>query len=604
MLGTDPGLAPLNRLLAERTQGNPFFLEESVRSLMETRVLVNEGGRLRLDKPIKDIEIAPSVQAVLAARIDRLQPRDKELLQAASAIGKDVAWAVLRDVVAVDQHELEGILKRLQDAEFLYETAISPLAHTFKHVLTYEVAYASLLKEQRKLLHTRALQAIERLYPGRLAEHVETLARHAVQGENWEKAVTYQRQAGIAAAMRSSFLEADSWQRAALSALDNVAESREKSELGIDLRFDLWTAIVTRGDHALIFPVLEEAERLAIAIGDEKRLARIHGYLSMACWWVADYRRALDFGQRALAAARGFGPQGLFEQSLALVALAWTQAALGEYQEAKKGLEEVHAVAKITPSRRRVNNGLPPTTVMALCWLTSAHAELGDFEQGLECARAAVHMAEDLDHPWSRVAAYHALGSLMTKRLQIKEAISILERGRRLCENHVIPGWDIPLASALGSAYVLNGEPAQAIPLLEQSIRQAEANRSLTRQAMRIASLAEAELLNGRPARAAELGREALELARFHGERPTEGHVLRVLGDIAFDNDADDPSLPNLYEQALAISEEFSMRPLQAQCYARISRVLTKRKETARAAAAIDAATQMLAAMKMPSSLG
>lgn len=603
LLGADPSLSPIKSVLAARTDGNPFFLEESVRALMETRTLVEKNGVISLGKPIKEVEIAPSIQAVLAARIDRLWPEDKWLLQAASVIGKDVPLEILREVADVERQEVDRSLERLQGAAFLMGTSISPPAHTFKHVLTYEVAYAGLLREQRKLLHARALQAIERLYSERLAEHVETLARHAERGENWEKAVTYLRQAGIAAAMRSSFRDAEVWQRSAIKVLENMAESRQKAELGIDLRFDLYTAILTRGDHTPIFQVLEEAERLAISIGDEKRLARIYGYFSMACWWVADYPRARELGHRALSLAQKFGQQGLLELSIALVALAWTQWAVGEFNDAKKGLEQVVAIARVTPARRKVNNGLPLTTVMALCWLASCHGEIGEFEKGLDYAREAVRLAEDVDQPWSRVAAYHALGSILTKRMNIREAITVLERGRSLCAMHAIPGWGTTIASALGNAYALNGDAKQAVSLLDQAVRQAAADRCLTRQSLRVAFLAEAELISGRKSRAAELGQEALRLARAHGERPAEGHVLRILGDIAVETDIDDPNLPALYEQALAIANKFSMRPLQAQCHLKIGRILARRKETAKAAAVFDVASAMLDAMKIATSI-
>jgi class 3 adenylate cyclase/tetratricopeptide (TPR) repeat protein len=603
LLGVDPSLSPLKSILAARTDGNPFFLEESVHALTETGALVERNGLISLGKPIKDIEIAPSIHAVLAARIDRLRPDDKWLLQSASIVGRDVPVEILTQLVDFEQQELNRSLESLQSAAFLMRRSISPPAYAFKHVLTYEVAYAGLLREQRKLLHARALQAIERLYSERLAEHVETLARHAERAENWEKAVAYLRQAGIAAAMRSSYRDAEDWQRSAIRAWESTAESRHKAEVGIDLRFDLYTAILTRGDHTPIFQVLEEAERLAISIGDEKRLARICGNLSMAYWWIADYPRAREFGHRALSLAQALGQQSLLERSIALVALAWTQSAVGEFDEAKKGLEQVVAIARVTPDRRRVNNGLPLTTVIALCWLATCHGETGEFEKGLDFAQEAVRLAEDVDQPWSRAPAYYALGSVLIKRMRIREAITVLERGRSLCAMHGIPAWGLAIAWVLGSAYALNGDAKQAVSLLDQVVRQAPADRFLWHQSLRVAFLAEAELISGRKSRAAELGQDALHLARAHGERPAEGHVLRILGDIAVETDIDDPNVPAFYEQALAIADEFSMRPLQAQCHLKIGRIVARRNETAKAAAHFGVASRMLDAMKMPTSI-
>ena len=394
LLGVDPSLSPVKRALAARTDGNPFFLEESVRALEERGQFVNINGRLSLGRPIEEIDLAPSIQAVIAARMDQLALDDKRVLQAASVIGKDIPLEILHEVVDVPQQELDRSLKRLGKAAFLDIASVSPPSHTFKHVLTHEVAYASLLRGQRKLLHAKSLEAIERLYSERLAENLESLARHALHGENWKKAVTYLRQAGVAAAMRSSFGDAEAWQRSAIKTLDREPESREKAELGIDLRFDLYTAILAGGDHTPIFGVLEDAERLAVSLCDEKRLARIYAYLSMAWWWVADYSRARELAHRALRMAQKFDQDGLMELSIALLALAWPLLAVGEFDDARKRLEQIVAIARVTPSRRKVNSGLPPATVMASCWLASCHGEVGEFEKGLDCAREAVRLAQ------------------------------------------------------------------------------------------------------------------------------------------------------------------------------------------------------------------
>jgi predicted ATPase len=202
LLGPDGGLQPLKRLLIEQTEGNPFFLEESVRTLVETKVLTGERGAYRLPLSSRGIDptllIPASAQAILAARIDRLSAEDKRLLQAASVIGTDVPFVLLQGIVGdQDESELRLGLARLRAGEFLYETRLFPeLEYTFKHALTHEVAYGSLLQERRRALHAAIVAAIERLHAGRLDEHVERLARHAVGGELWEQAIRYCRGAG------------------------------------------------------------------------------------------------------------------------------------------------------------------------------------------------------------------------------------------------------------------------------------------------------------------------------------------------------------------------------------------------------------------------
>jgi class 3 adenylate cyclase len=226
LLGPDPGLTPLAQMLVKR--GNPFFLEETVRTLVETGALAGERGAYRLTRPVEALQVPATVQTILAARIDRLPPEEKQLLQAAAVIGKDVPYALLAAIAAQPEEDLRRGLGHLQAAEFLHETQLFPdLEFTFKHALTHEVAYSTLLQDRRKALHTRIVGVIERFYPDRLTEHVERLAHHAVRGELWEKAVTHLHQAGAKALARSANREAVSCFQQALTALEHLPETRE-----------------------------------------------------------------------------------------------------------------------------------------------------------------------------------------------------------------------------------------------------------------------------------------------------------------------------------------------------------------------------------------
>src|SRR6516162_990267 len=209
LLGDDPSLVPLKSLLIARTEGNPFFLEESVRTLVETGVLVGEHGAYRLAQAILTVQVPATVQAVLAARIDRLPPEEKRLLQTAAVIGTEVPLPLLQAIAELPEDAVQRGLAHLQAAEFLYETRLFPAPeYTFKHALTHEVAYHSLLLERRRVLHARIVEALEVLAGDRVAEHVERLAHHTLRGEVWDKAVTYCRQAGEKAMARSAYHEA------------------------------------------------------------------------------------------------------------------------------------------------------------------------------------------------------------------------------------------------------------------------------------------------------------------------------------------------------------------------------------------------------------
>src|SRR5438093_2708828 len=242
LLGDDPSLAPLTPLLIARTEGNPFFLEESVRTLVETGVLVGTLGAYRLLQPLQGMPVPATVQAVLAARIDRLPPEAKRLLQTAAVIGTEVPFPLLQAIAEVPEDVLHRGLAHLQAAEFLYETRLFPeQEYTFTHALTHEVAYGSLLLERRRVLHARLVEALEALTPKRGGEQVERLAHHAVRGEVWEKAVPYCQQAGARAWDRAAFREAVASFEQALQALAHLPEHDDTRVLAIEIRLALGT---------------------------------------------------------------------------------------------------------------------------------------------------------------------------------------------------------------------------------------------------------------------------------------------------------------------------------------------------------------------------
>ena len=258
LLGDDASLVPVKRLLIARTGGNPFFLEESLQALMETDVLVGAPGAYRLMQTVPTIQMPTTVQAVLAARIDRLPPEAKHLLQTAAVIGAEVPLPLLHAVAELPEAALHGGLVHLQATEFLYETRLFPAhEYTFKHALTQEVTYNSLLQERRRVLHTRIVEAMEALAGDRVAEQAERLVQHALRGEVWDKAVIYCQQAGARAFDRAAFREAVIAYEQALRALAYLPEDGDTRVLAIELRLAL--ADTLRGEFRRGRALLGEA---------------------------------------------------------------------------------------------------------------------------------------------------------------------------------------------------------------------------------------------------------------------------------------------------------------------------------------------------------
>ena len=330
LLGTDDTLDPLKRHLIEHTDGNPFFLEESVRALVETGALVGELSAYQLTQDVPAIRVPATVQAVLAARVDRLMAADKRLLQMASVIGKDIPLVLLQAVAGLSEAELQGGLARLRSAELMYETSLFPEPeYTFKHALTHEVAYGSLLLERRRGLHRQVVEAIEYRYQDRLAEQVERLGHHATRGEVWEKALIYCRQAGTRDLARSALRDAATWFEGADAALRQLPESREVLEQSIDISVNLRRALNQLGEGRRAFGFLEAAEQSALRLGDHRRLARVLVSMNSYLYMSGNAETALVVSQRALTIATDLGDHAL--QAAILHCLGQDHFARGDF---------------------------------------------------------------------------------------------------------------------------------------------------------------------------------------------------------------------------------------------------------------------------------
>ena len=566
LLGQDPSLEPLKPRLIAQTQGNPFFLEESVRTLVESRMLVGSRGAYHLVTPLDRLQVPDTVQAVLAARIDRLSPGDKRLLQTAAVIGHDVPLALLQAVADVPEEALHRSLTQLQGAEFLYETSPFPeLEYTFTHALTHEVAYGSLLQARRRALHTRIVEVIERRDAGRLAEQVERLAYHALRGEVWDKAVAYLHQAGAKASERSALREAVTYYEQALGALEHLPQSRNLLEEAIDLRLDLRYPLLMLGELARCVQYLCEADTLAQRLDDRRRLGWVAAYMTQYGWLMGDHARAIAAGQQALTVAADCGDVAL--RVRAHLALGRVYHALGDYTRARSLLRWDLAWFERAQGADHDSTG-DLTAANVGPWLACCAAELGAFAEGSASAEAGLRVAEGLDEPASVIEALYGLGLVHLLRGDVEKAIPALARGWALAQEGSLRIWFSALGSALGYAYYLSGRVTEALPLLESAVKSDEGLGLVTGQPLFITWLSEGYLRGHRREEAVALAGQALDLSRACQERGNEAYALRLLGDIAaHGGPLDVEQAEGHYRHALALAEELGMCPLQAHCH-------------------------------------
>jgi len=596
LLGADPSLGPLKELLVRR--GNPFFLEETVRTLVETKALEGLPGRYRLTQPLQSLQVPSSVQTILAARIDRLSSEDKRLLQTASVVGKDVPFALLQGIAELSDDMLRGALDRLQAAEFLYESSLFPdLEYTFKHALTHEVTYGSLLADRRRALHSAVVETMEGVYAGRLPEHAERLAHHALRGEVWDKAVTYFREAGAKAAVRSAYREAVTCFEQALAALPRLPRTHERLEAAIDLRFDLRTSLLPLGQLEKGLEYLREAEGLARTLDDPRRLAWASAYMISSCWLTGRLTDALTFAQTAQAIADTLGDLRL--KVVANQYLAATLWNVGDYQAAMDLFRKVTESLKGDLSRERFGQALLPS-VFARRYLAHALSERGEFDQSIAEAEEGLRIAEAADHPFSLGQAYLVLGYIHVVKGEFDQAVPLLERALAMSRD-----WNIRLLSPscmgfLGYTYALSGRLAEGLALLADAMTAFESGVATVFHSLVAAHAGEACILAGRSQEAHRHAERALTLARRRGERGDEAYALRLLGEIhSQETPPDDGAAETRYRQAMTLADHLGMRLLVAHCQFGLSTLYRRTEKREQAQEHLTTATAMYREMGM-----
>jgi class 3 adenylate cyclase/tetratricopeptide (TPR) repeat protein len=561
LLGDEAGLDPYKRLLIARTGGNPFFLEESVRTLVESGALAGERGAYRAVRPPGSVQVPATVQAILAARIDRLPALEKRLLQSASVIGRDVPFALLQALEDVPEEDLRRGLARLQASEFVYETSLFPdLEFTFKHALTHEVTYGALLYEQRKALHAQLVPLIERMTSGRLAEQVDRLAHHALQGGLWDKAVLLFKKAGAKAAGRSAYREAATCFEQALSALDHVPEGRGRSEQAVDLRFDLHNALIPLGEVARMLDTLEEAERMAGALGDQRRLGQVAAYMTQCFWWMGKPERAVESAQRALGIAQALGDGAL--EAVATQRLGQAYASLGQYRQAVEAFER-----HVQAGAGERAGGAALRTAAPLAWMAWCLAYLGDLAEATTRAEKARELAEAAQHDLLMAMAYSGVGRPHLIRGNLPAAVSWLGRSVEICRRANLAPLFLLVACDLGQALALSGRVDEGLALLEEAAGQSAALNVLPTHAWSVTMLAEVCALAGRHEEAAAHLERGLGMARAHKQRWLEAEALRIQGQLrASSTPPDREGARAAFEGAVVIARDLGLRPLLGRC--------------------------------------
>ena len=536
------------------------------------------------------------MEEVLLARINRLPDRDRQLLQAAAVVGKDVPITLLREIAEMPDDELRSDLGRLQAAELIYEMHDLPdVAYTFKHALTHDVAYESLLHGRRRMLHNRLVEAIERLYGDGLSAELERLAHHSFAGEAWEKAARFAREAAAKVYARSAAAaEAALLYDRALLALSRLPLTRDRMEETVDLHLAIRTPLAQLLEHERVLEHLREAERLAAGLADRRRLGRVYTFMTAVHYETAAYEEARRYGARALELVTGEGDweiEFVVRYFLAQIAL-WS----GDHREALNLYEQaiaLDAAHEGSPRSGVFVNRLP----VVVAWTAICLAELGRFTEAVAQADRALRLAED--EPFNRVVAHLGVGRVHLERGDLATAVPALEQAFHLCHRTNNLLYLVQVIAALGYARALWGAPAEGLALLETAVSRAHARRQAV-VASTLAWQGEALFLAGRPEEAWAAVERACALARERGERCHEARALHLLGKLALDREpADLDDAERHFRQGLALAEALGMRPLLAHCHLGLGRLCRRVEKSPEAEEHLITASTMYREMEM-----
>jgi tetratricopeptide (TPR) repeat protein len=582
LLGDGAGLAPLKRLIIERTDGNPFFMEETVQVLLDEGALVRN-GTVKLTKALGELKIPPTVQGILAGRIDRLPADEKDLLQALAVMGKEFRLGLVKQVVGKPDAELQRMLSDLQLGEFINEQPSFPdVEYTFKHALTQEVAYNSVLVERRRLLHRRTGAAIESLYRGRLEDHYANLARHYRHSDDVAKAVEYLRLASEQAVERSAYSEAAADLKAAIALVGGLPEGTDRLRVELALH-------ITEGSVATVLHGIGSQERerafervceISERLGDTTSLLRGSIFLSFLYIARGEPLRAREICRRHLDLAEQSGAVEILAPAHWIIELSTLFS--GDLNEARRLSYEWRERFEAAP------HGAFPinlsVTVSQHCSL-AVHLQ-GGISEALKLGQESLGRARALNHQFTLGMVLIHVSWLYQVRREPEAVRDVAEAAMALGEEHGFPEW-------LEWGRWLHGWALAELGDIERGVAEMEAGLAgfvpiggVPRQAFTAAMLAKGYEKLGRIDQAIAMLEDQRVRIERSGERLDEAELYRVKGELLSARDgAGGSEGESCLRKAIEIARQQESRWWELRATMSLARLLAKQGKRAEARA-------------------
>jgi class 3 adenylate cyclase/tetratricopeptide (TPR) repeat protein len=560
--------AELASVITRKAEGNPFFLEEISRTLVETHAVRVENGRLALTGTAGVVTVPDTVQDVIAARIDRLDDPQKRTVQTAACIGREFTLTLL-DRVSDVHAQLERCLTELKRIELIYEKALGrDPEFVFRHALTQDVAYASMLQSERRRLHALIGRAMEDVYAGRLEERTEELVHHFARGEVWDKVARYAREAGDRAARLFLDAKAVEFYELAAEALGRLPETADTARQAIDVRLAMRPPLWRAGRLDPLHERFREAEALATRHGIADVLDTVYAYLVQYHWAKGQPELALEYGERCLETATARDDLALRVTGYFYRAHAYQT--MGRHREAIAECAAIHEALAGREHERFGLSGLPYCGAAGMAaW---SLAEMGDIDGALALAERGEAVAGAANHLYSACAIKGSRAMVLNLAGRVDEAIALVEPVLATCREKNFAGHIMLTACTLAHGYAARGRGAEAAALAREAIELQDrlgawSDRSWMHVHKALGHLAAGQLdeADGDVAR-------ALELTERHSERGWEAWA-RYAGALVAQRRGDDAAAARHADEAQEIAEELALRPLLERCRVVLRRV-------------------------------
>jgi len=513
----------LRELILNRTGGNPLFMEEFTHSLLENGTIQIKDHQYVLSRKESEIDVPDTIQGIISARIDRLEENLKRTMQVASVIGRDFAFRILQTITGMKE-ELKSQLINLQGLEFIYEKRLFPeLEYIFKHILTQEVAYNSLLIKRRNEIHENIGKAIETIYTERLEEFYEMLAYHYSKTENHDNAAHYLKLSGTKAVGKHSPIEAFHYYQEALKVLKQLPESVENKKAQIEIIHLLYGPMMFLGQPEGSMECLQEGAKLSGEVGDERGLATFYGYLALHHHQIGEPLPGIEYGEKAFQTAEKLQDIGF----MAATAFDLVNNYLNTGQHAKT-VDTLGDVIELLEKNEMEADlcGRPFTMYPVLCvYCGVAMAFLGDFEEGIALCEKGIHTA--------------------TKTNDLA-AMALVE-------------------GEYGILYVCRGDGKLALDHAQNGVKYAEEINWMMLLYLSWAILAWAHYFLGDLGAALEISEKAIEIQKSMGVELGSAITCRLQGTIYFDQGNHEKGL-NLLEKALQLAQKTSEKAEEGLC--------------------------------------